>query len=397
MTSSQPGHPLNQAIFSTRTSSQLQKTVSESQTLKRTPIYDRHVALGGKMVPFAGYDMPVQYSGIIDEHHAVRSHAGLFDVSHMGEVMVSGDSAFAFVQNLVSNDISTLYDGKALYTVMCKPDGGVVDDLLVYRISENDYLLVINASNIEGDIAWMRKNNAAGANLRDISDDIGLLALQGPSAFDILKSATGYDASDLKYYHFDAISDDSFLALGNVIVSRTGYTGEPGVEIYCNASDLPAVWDALMSVAEEYELKPVGLGARDTLRLESGFCLYGNELTTDTNPLEAGLGWITKLGKEHFVGKERLAEIKQSVPSRKLVGFVVDERGIPRSGYEILDKDDTVIGEVTSGTQSPVLGKGIGMGYVANKEQYTLEGSVLKIAAGRRMISATVKKAPFHK
>ena len=349
------------------------------------------------MVPFAGFEMPVQYSGIIDEHHAVRSHAGLFDVSHMGEVMVTGDKAFEFVQNLVSNDVSTLYDGKALYTVMCKPDGGIVDDLLVYRIAEVAYLLVINASNIDGDIAWMEQNNAVGANLSDMSDDFGLLALQGPAAFDILSASTGYDASALKFYHFDSLSDDSFLGLGNVIVSRTGYTGEPGVEIYCNSSDLSVVWDALMSVSEEYEMKPVGLGARDTLRLESGFCLYGNDITTETNPLEAGLGWITKLGKDHFVGKERLTAIKEAIPSRRLVGFVVEERGIPRSGYEILDQDENVIGVVTSGTQSPVLGKGIGMGYVANQERFTSQGAELIISAGRRVFSATVRKAPFHK
>jgi len=349
------------------------------------------------MVPFAGFSMPVQYTGIIDEHHAVRAAAGLFDVSHMGEVMVTGNSAFAFVQNLVSNDISTLYDGKALYTVMCREDGGIVDDFLVYRLAENEYMLVINASNIDGDVAWMNQNNEMGAILRDISDSIGLLALQGPKALEALEAATGYDASTLKFYHFDLVEDDSFLGLSNIIVSRTGYTGEPGVEIYCPSGDLPTVWDALMSVSEEFGVKPTGLGARDTLRLESGYCLYGNDITTESNPLEAGLGWITKLGKEAFIGKEVLAQLKADGIPRKLVGFVVNEKGIPRSGYEICDSEENVIGTVTSGTQSPILSKGIGMGYVPNEDRFTREGSSLLISARGRNFAVTVKKAPFHK
>ena len=341
--------------------------------------------------------MPVQYSGILDEHHAVRERAGLFDVSHMGEVRVKGPQAFAFVQQLVSNDVSKLVDGKAQYTVMCKPDGGIVDDLLVYRIAENDYMLVINASNIEGDVAWMSANNPMGADLTDISASIGLLALQGPASFDLLKAATGYDASTLAFYTFDIPQDGSFLGFNDVIISRTGYTGEVGVEIYVDADDAGAVWDALMAQADTFGMKPTGLGARDTLRLESGFCLYGNDISLETNPLEAGLGWITKLEASDFVGRDQLAEIKAAGPARKLVGFVVNERGIPRQGYDILNGAGEVIGTVTSGSQSPLLGKGIGMGYVQNNADYTTPDSILTISQGRRAFEVTVTKPPFHK
>ncbi len=371
--------------------------MADQNELKRTPLYDRHVALGAKMVPFAGFDMPVQYSGILDEHHAVRERAGLFDVSHMGEVRVTGPNAFAFVQNLVSNDVAKLVDGKALYTVMCRPDGGIVDDLLVYRMAENDYMLVINASNIDGDVAWMRQNNEMGADLVDVSEQIGLLALQGPASFDLLKAATGYDASGLAFYTFAQPEDGSFLGLSEVIISRTGYTGEVGVEIYVNADDAGTVWDALMAHAGAFGMKPTGLGARDTLRLESGYCLYGNDITTETNPLEAGLGWITKLDASEFVGKDVLTKIKADGAARKLVGFVVNERGIPRNGYEILNAAGEVIGVVTSGSQSPLLGKGIGMGYVANQPEYTAPGSILTVSQGRRTFEATVTKPPFHK
>lgn len=365
--------------------------------LQRTPLHDRHVALGAKMVPFAGFDMPVQYSGILDEHHAVRSAAGLFDVSHMGEVLVSGPQALDFVQHLVSNNVAALSDGKAQYTVMCREDGGIVDDLLVYRRGEQDYLLVINASNIEGDVAWMRANNPMGATIEDISADTGLLALQGPAAFDILKAATGFDASTLAFYTFAEPADGTFLGLSNVIVSRTGYTGEPGVEIYTRASDAGLVWDALLQHGASFGLKPAGLGCRDTLRLESGYCLYGNDITTETNPLEAGLGWVTKLDASDFVGSQRLREIKAAGPGRKLVGFVASERGIPRHGYAIQDANGNVIGEVTSGTQSPVLGKGIGLGYVANDPSLTAPGSVLHVENRGRTFAVTVAKPPFHK
>jgi aminomethyltransferase len=365
--------------------------------LKRTPLYDRHVALGAKMVPFAGFDMPVQYSGILDEHHAVREKAGLFDVSHMGEVFVTGPAAFDFVQHLVSNDVSKLVDGKALYTVMCHEDGGIVDDLLVYRRAADSYMLVINASNIEGDVAWMLQNNPMGATIEDVSSTIGLLALQGPASIDLLAEATGYDATGLGFYTFSEPEDGRFLGLSDVIISRTGYTGETGVEVYVRAEDAGAVWDALMAVADTFGMKPTGLGARDTLRLESGYCLYGNDITTQTNPLEAGLGWITKLDASDFVGRAPLAAIKETGPARKLIGFISQERGIPRNGYDITDAQGTVIGTVTSGTQSPVLGKGIGLGYVKNDPAWTTEGSVLMVSQGRRSFEVKVTKPPFHK
>ncbi len=366
-------------------------------SLKYTPLNEEHIKLGAKMVPFAGYSMPVQYSGIIEEHHAVRSQAGLFDVSHMGEVLVSGPNALAFIQNLVTNDVSTLYDGKALYSAMCTPDGGIIDDLLVYRKSESEYMLVINAGNIDEDWAWMQKNNNVGAHLDNQSDSTGLLALQGPASFDILKKATGIDASLLKYYHFSSPADGEFLGLSNVIVSRTGYTGEVGVEIYCKSADTVKIWNALLAAGEAFGLKPTGLGARDTLRLESGFCLHGNDISKDHNPIEAGLGWVTKLDKEGFIGKETLTNIKEAGPSRKLIGFVVTERGIPRHGYEIQNEAGEAIGEVSSGTQSPILNQGIGMGYVLNDPAYVTLGSQIQIAARGRSFKATVAKPPFHK
>ncbi|MDG1754090.1 MAG: glycine cleavage system aminomethyltransferase GcvT [Rhodothermales bacterium] len=370
-------------------------TIVTDSALKYTPINDRHIDLGAKMVPFAGYSMPVQYSGIIDEHHAVRQHAGLFDVSHMGEVWITGPRSLEFIQQLITNDASKLYDGKALYSAMCNEEGGIIDDLLVYRFNESKYMLVINASNIEEDVAWMHKNNSMGVKIDNASDSVGLLALQGPKAFEILKAATGFDASAIKYYHFS--EPTSFLGLSDLIVSRTGYTGESGVEIYCSSEDTGVVWDALMTVADEFGLKPAGLGARDTLRLESGFCLHGNDISQDTHPLEAGLGWITKLDKGAFNGSQVLASIKETGAKRRLVGFVIQERGIPRQGYEIQNESGEPIGVVTSGTQSPILSKGVGMGYVINDPAYTAEGATIQVAVRNRVFTAIVTKPPFHK
>lgn len=370
-------------------------TVTES-TLNRTPLFDRHVSAGAKLVPFAGFEMPVQYSGIIEEHMAVREHAGLFDVSHMGEVLVEGDKAHDFVQHLVTNDIDRLEDGNALYTVMCREDGGIVDDLLVYQLGSDRYMLVINASNIDGDIEWMRSHNPMDASITDRSEAMGLLALQGPNAYDILEAATGLDVRDVKFYHFIQPDSDDFLGLEGVIVSRTGYTGEPGVEIYCEADDAPAVWDALIKHGKDHGLKPAGLGARDTLRLESGFCLYGNDITTETNPIEAGLGWLTKLDKEDFVGKQALENIKEEGPGRRLVAFVATGKGIPRQGHDLLDPDGSVVGSVTSGTQSPVLSSGIGMGYVPNEARYTTPGSSLLVSRRGRSFEVEVRRPPLH-
>lgn len=369
---------------------------SDVSTL-RTPLYDTHVQLGAKMVPFAGFDMPVQYSGIIDEHLAVRRAAGMFDVSHMGEVEVTGPHAFEFVQNLVTNDVGRLEDGKAMYTVMCRPDGGIVDDLLVYRRSHDNYLLVINASNIEGDVNWMISNNPAKANIENISDRVALIAVQGPAAMDIVRRVSGAPVDELKFYHFLELQPGSFFDSEMAIISYTGYTGEAGVEIYCDAAAAVRVWDALLKEGEADGLKPAGLGARDTLRLESGFCLYGNDITLSTNPLEAGLGWITKLDKGDFVGQESLAEIKAAGLERKLAGFVLEGKGIPRAGYPIVDRAGNVIGEVTSGSQSPLLECGIGLGYIATEGGLHKPDSEIAIRIRKNDVPAVVRKPPFHK
>ena len=367
--------------------------------LERTPLYETHRALGAKMMPFGGFEMPVQYSGILDEHRAVREAAGLFDVSHMGEVLVHGPHAFDFVQHLVTNDAGTLYDGRAMYTVMCRADGGAVDDLLVYRLAEDRYLLVINASNIEKDLAHIRAQHEAfegNVEVEDQSAATALLALQGPKAFEIAQAVTDVPVGDIKYYHFVQPEPGAFLGCERAILSHTGYTGEKGLEIYCEPERAEAVWNALMEAGEEHGLQPAGLGARDTLRLESGYCLYGHELTEETTPLEAGLGWVTKLGTDDFVGKRAIAAQKEQGVPRKLIGFVMDERGIPRQGYAITDADGEPVGEVTSGSQSPLLGQGIGLGFVPNDPAFTEPGSAIGIAVRGKILPATVKKPPFH-
>lgn len=364
--------------------------------LKRTPLHAEHIALGARMVPFAGYDMPVYYGGIIEEHLAVRRAAGLFDVSHMGEVMVRGSKAAAFIQHLVSNDLSKLDDGKAMYSVMCREDGGIVDDLLVYRMSDVEYMLVINAANVEGDVAWMRANNQVHADLEDISEETALIAIQGPKAFSIVSKVAGFSLDDLAYYRFMIPPRGAFMGFDRVILSHTGYTGESGLEIYCHPSQASAVWSALMEAGTPSGLVATGLGARDTLRLEAGYCLYGNDITTETNPLEAGLGWVTKLDKD-FVGSDTLRAVKAAGVKRRLVAFILDERGVPRHGHEIADTQGRVIGEVTSGTQSPVLGKGIGMGYVENEPGFTTPGSKITILNRGRALSATIARPPLHK
>ena len=370
---------------------------SSSETLKQTPLHDAHEALGARMMAFGGFDMPVQYDSIIDEHNAVRNNAGLFDISHMGEVMVRGPKALDFVQHLVTNDAGKLYDGRAMYTVMCTPEGGAVDDLVVYRLAEDAYLMVINAANIEKDIAWMHDHNPMGAKLEDVSDDTALLALQGPKAFDIAQPFTDVDLSELKFYHFEEITDGSFMDCERVLLSHTGYTGERGLEIYCAPDDAEKIWTTLLDAGEDHGLKPAGLGARDTLRLEAGYCLYGNDLTEDTSPLEAGLGWVVKLDKGGFIGRDALKSEAETGPERKLVGFTVEGRGIPRHDYPILNAEGNEIGVVTSGTQSPILEQGIGLGYVPNDETYTEPGQLLGIKTRRRTLDATVTKPPFHK
>ena len=365
--------------------------------LKRTDLYDTHVALGARMTGFAGFDMPVQYTGIKAEHMAVRKAAGLFDVSHMGEIFVMGPHAGAFVQHLITNDIAKLQNGRALYTVMCNHEGGILDDLLVYRLQEHAYMLVVNAANIEADFAWMQANNPVGAALHDTSEYIALIALQGPRALDIMQKVTHLPVRDIPYYQFLRPAPGTFFDCDKAIVSRTGYTGEAGLEIYVEREAAVRVWEALMEAGADEGLLPAGLGARDTLRLEAGYCLYGHELDASTNPFEARLGWITKLKKGPFIGREALQEVKAARPARMLVGLVMEQRGIPRRGYSVTDADGDAIGTVTSGSQSPVLNRGVALAYVPNNPQWTRPGSPLGIAVRGSVKAAKVVRPPFHR
>ena len=359
--------------------------------LKRTAFYETHVALGAKIVPFAGFEMPVQYGGIIEEHKRVRESVGVFDVSHMGEVEVWGKDALAFVQKITVNDASKLTKGRVQYSAMCYNDGGIVDDLLVYDMGDH-FMLVINASNIDKDFAWMQKNVLGDVKLKNRSDEISLLAIQGPNSLATLQKLTKVDLSLIQYYHF--VKGE--LAGVDMTISRTGYTGELGFEIYF-PSDVAmgkAVWDAVMDAGKDFNIGPVGLGARDTLRLEMGFCLYGNDIDQTTHPLEAGLGWITKLDKGDFNGKNILVKAKSDGLKRKLIGFTLSEKAFPRHGYDIGSGGDK-IGDVTSGTFSPILDKGIGMGYVpltASKP-----GTTINILIRNKKVAATVTGLPFIK
>ena len=364
--------------------------------LKQTPLHDRHVALGARMAPFGGYDLPIQYAGIVAEHTAVREGAGLFDVSHMGEFRVRGPEALDLVQRLVTNDVRALEDGKAQYAVLCDESGGAVDDLLVYRVAEDDVLLVVNASNIEADWAHVSAV-AAGlgldAALADESDQWALLALQGPEAFDVFERASGIDASEIPYYRFRAMGPGAVFGAERAIVSHTGYTGERGLELYLSPEAAGAAWDALVGAGAT----PAGLGARDTLRLEAGYCLYGHELDAETTPYEAGLGWVVKPDAGDFVGRDALVEQKAAGVPRRLVGLVVEGRGLPRAGYPIVDADGIEVGAVTSGSQSPVLGTGVALGYVPNDAAYTAPGTQLGVQVRGKTLPATVTKPPFHK
>jgi aminomethyltransferase len=366
-------------------------------TLNTTPLHDAHEAFGARMMEFGGFDMPVQYSSIIEEHMAVRNDAGLFDVSHMGELIVRGPEALDLIQTLVTNDASKLYDGRAMYTVMCTPEGGIIDDLIVYRRAEGHYMMVLNAANVERDIDWIRNQNDAGAELENVSDETALIALQGPRSLQIAQPFLEDDLNDLKFYHFWEETDGAFLDCEKAIVSRTGYTGEVGLELYVSADEAEHVWNTLLEEGEDQGLKPAGLGARDTLRLEAGLCLHGNDITEQTNPYEANMGWLVKLDEGEFIGRDALESIADDGPKRKLVGFVAAERGIPRHDHIIQSPDEQEIGIVTSGTQSPILDTGIGLGYVPNDPKYTEPGQSLLIASRRRSFEATVKKPPLHK
>lgn len=337
--------------------------------------------------------MPVQYSGIKKEHEAVRNSVGIFDVSHMGEILVEGTASLQFIQNITINDASKLVPGKAQYSAMCYEDGGIVDDLLVYMISENHYMLVVNASNKDKDYAWMKQHAIEDATLIDVSDDMCLLAVQGPNSIKTLQKLTDTDLESIKYYTFEK---GTLAGFDNIILSATGYTGEKGFELYFDkkGTDPEVIWNAIMKAGEEYEIQPAGLGARDTLRLEMGFALYGNDITKDTNPLEAGLGWLTKLSKDSFIGKDVLVDVKEKGLQRKLVGFKIDDgKAIPRSHYNLCDESGSPIGEVTSGTLSITLGEGVGMGYV--KKEFSEPGTVVYVEIRNKLVKAIVTKPPF--
>lgn len=359
--------------------------------MKTTALTDVHVALGAKMVPFAGYQMPVQYTGINDEHETVRKKVGIFDVSHMGEFILKGEKALDLVQKISSNDASKLYDGKIQYACIPNETGGIVDDFLVYRIDAQTYFLVVNASNIQKDWEWIKKYNSYGVEMKDISDKTSLFAVQGPKATDALQDLTEIDLGEMEYYTF---KKGVFAGVENVLVSATGYTGAGGFEIYVDNDHAKQVWDAIFEAGAPFGIKPIGLGARDTLRLEMGFCLYGNDIDDTTSPLEAGLGWVTKFTKD-FVNSGALKQQKEAGIERKLVGFEMIERGIPRHGYELLNEEGNIIGVVTSGTQSPSLQKSIGLGYV--KKEYSKEGAEIFVKIRDKKVKAVVSKPPFIK
>jgi aminomethyltransferase len=359
--------------------------------MKDTALSQKHVSLGAKMVPFAGYNMPVQYEGINSEHATVRSAVGVFDVSHMGEFILKGDNALDLIQRVTSNDASKLYDGKVQYSCLPNEDGGIVDDLLVYRLDDKSYMLVVNASNIEKDWDWISKYNTQGVEMHNISDKTSLLAIQGPKAAEALQSLTDLDLGSMEYYTF---SKGQFAGVDNVLVSATGYTGAGGFEIYFENEHADKIWNAIFEAGKPFNIKPIGLGARDTLRLEMGFCLYGNDIDDTTSPIEAGLGWITKFTKE-FTNSAALLAQKEAGLKNKLVGFEMIDRGIARHDYEIADEEGNIIGRVTSGTQSPSLQKAIGMGYV--NKAFAKEGTEIYIMIRNSKIKAKVVKFPFVK
>jgi len=359
--------------------------------MKTVPLHHVHVRLGAKMVPFAGFEMPVRYSSDLDEHYTVRNNVGVFDVSHMGEFRIKGPKATDLVQKVTSNDASALYNGKVQYSYLPNAAGGVVDDLLVYKVSEDEYFLVVNASNIEKDWNWIQSQNTEGTEMNNLSDDLCLLAVQGPNATATLQKLTAENLAAMEYYTFKI---GEMAGIENVIISATGYTGSGGFEIYVDKKDAEKMWNAIFKAGEEFGIKPVGLGARDTLRLEKGFCLYGNDIDDTTSPLEAGLGWVTKFNKD-FISSPILKEQKEAGLKRKLVGFEMIDRGIPRGHYELCDADGNKLGEVTSGTQSPTLQKGIGMGYVP--AAFSKPDTEIFVKVRDKLLKAKIVKLPFVK
>lgn len=359
--------------------------------MKNTALTHIHEGLGAKMLAFAGYNMPISYEGINAEHETVRNAVGVFDVSHMGEFLLTGPNALSLIQKVTSNDAATLVDGKAQYSCLPNPTGGIVDDLLVYKIKDEQYLLVVNASNIDKDWEWISSQNDLGVEMKNLSDDYSLLAIQGPKAVEAMQALTSVDLSAIAYYHFE-IGD--FAGIKDVIISATGYTGAGGFEIYCKNDEVEQIWNKVFEAGAAFGIKPIGLAARDTLRLEMGFCLYGNDINDTTSPIEAGLGWITKFNKE-FTNSENLKQQKESGVTRKLIGFEMQERAIPRHDYEIVDANGNEIGIVTSGTMSPSLNKGIGLGYVTVANSAV--DSDIYVRIRKKDALAKVVKLPFYK
>jgi len=357
--------------------------------MRRTALTSTHIDLGAKMVEFAGYYMPLQYEGLGIEHETVRNSVGVFDVSHMGEFLISGPNALELIQKVSSNDATKLEIGKAQYSCLPNDKGGIVDDLIIYKIKEEQYLLVVNASNMEKDWDWIFSHNSMGAEMKDLSMDYSLLAIQGPKAVEAMQSLTEVNLSEIKFYNFEVAP---FAGIENVIISATGYTGSGGFEIYCKNSEAKQVWDKVLEAGVDFGIKPIGLAARDTLRLEKGYCLYGNDINDTTSPLEAGLGWVTKFTKD-FINADNLKAQKEAGVTRKLVGFEMIERGIPRHDYPIVDSDGNEIGIVTSGTMSPSLSKGIGMGYVPT--ELSKPDSEIMVQIRNKQVKAKVVKMPF--
>jgi aminomethyltransferase len=362
----------------------------KKEIMKNTALSQLHESLGAKMVPFAGFNMPVQYEGVTVEHETVRNGVGVFDVSHMGEFLLTGPDALDLIQRVTTNDAATLTIGRAQYSCLPNGKGGIVDDLIVYRMKEEQYLIVVNASNIEKDWNWIASHNTKNVEMKNLSDDYSLLAIQGPKAVEAMQALTSVDLAAIKYYHFEV---GPFAGIEHVIISATGYTGSGGFEIYCKNEDVRQVWDKVFEAGAAFGIKPIGLAARDTLRLEMGFCLYGNDIDDTTSPIEAGLGWITKFTKD-FTDAAVLKAQKENGVSRKLVGFEMIDRGIPRHDYLIVDAEGNEIGKVTSGTQGPSVKKAIGMGYVSSA--HAAVDSEIFISIRDKGVKAKVVKMPFY-
>ena len=359
--------------------------------MKKTALYNKHIELGAKMVPFAGYDMPVQYSGVNSEHTNVRENVGVFDVSHMGEFLVKGKDALSFIQKISSNDASVLFPGRAQYAYLPNENGGIVDDMLVYMIAVNHYMLVVNASNIEKDWEWINSKNNFDVVLENISENTSLIAVQGPKAKELLQNFTEINLSKIKFYHFET---GTFAGFNDIIISATGYTGSGGFELYVPNNIAEDIWDLIFKSNSQFGVLPAGLAARDTLRLEMGYCLYGNDINDNTSPISAGLGWVTKFTKA-FVGDDIIKKAKLEGTESKLIAFELLDKGIPRKDYEIEDVDGNLIGQVTSGTMGPSVKKAIGMGYV--KSEHSNLGSKIFIKIRNKSISAEIIKLPFYK